>query len=635
MDRNDLIRRLEGFEWTDFEVKEALWAVPKSAYETVSAFANTSGGHLVFGVEEGDEGFLIVGVIDVDKVQNEFFNTLRSRQKISCQLETSGDILGHKGNKVLVFFIPEARRQDKPVYLNGDIRRSFIRRGGSDQRCTDREIKRYLRNASGGRFDGSPISRELDRSFDGDSIRWYRDRFERNNPTSDANRLSDIDFLEYWGLVVEQDGRQLPTVASVLLFGNGPALRTFLARAVVDCFFYVHDFDAPQEDVRWQDRRTLEGNLVQTWQELLGWYLRRRDIPFHLDSETLERRERPEDYVSFREAAINLLTHQDYQVSGRNATISIYSDRLAFKNPGAAFEDKETLLSPGDKEVRNPLVVEAFRRIGIGERAGTGLRAIYRDRRRLRRVPPEIENDAAGYRFRLILLNEALLSERQLRFQASLGVNLGSDQAAALALLCRVHSVSATELSLSIGPSKGEIQDLLQSLITHLLAAPASGKRYRLAGRLRERWLATDSGPPASLATDQARGEASLVTDQAPDEASLDAEELSRIEREGRLAEPIRRPAITELDDEQRTLLDACAEPQAQKSLMRLAGVASRGYFRRRHLKPLLDSGLLRWLYPDRPTHPQQRIVLTRRGRDLLAKMPRKPVADEDGSHDS
>lgn len=37
----ELLRRLNGTEWTDFEVKEARTDVPKSAWETVSAFSNS------------------------------------------------------------------------------------------------------------------------------------------------------------------------------------------------------------------------------------------------------------------------------------------------------------------------------------------------------------------------------------------------------------------------------------------------------------------------------------------------------------------------------------------------------------------------------------------------------------------
>ena len=44
MEREELIERLKGYEWTGVEFKEARRAVPKDAYETVSAFANTEGG---------------------------------------------------------------------------------------------------------------------------------------------------------------------------------------------------------------------------------------------------------------------------------------------------------------------------------------------------------------------------------------------------------------------------------------------------------------------------------------------------------------------------------------------------------------------------------------------------------------
>ena len=50
--------------------------MPRDAYETVSAFANTEGGHLVFGVRKSGREMEIVGVLDVDKVQSEFLSTL-------------------------------------------------------------------------------------------------------------------------------------------------------------------------------------------------------------------------------------------------------------------------------------------------------------------------------------------------------------------------------------------------------------------------------------------------------------------------------------------------------------------------------------------------------------------------------
>ena len=86
MNRDELLEKLHTFEWNDFECKKALRDVPKDAYKTVSAFANTAGGWLVFGVQDQDGKLEILGVEKVDRVQNDFLSTLRSAQKLNQKL---------------------------------------------------------------------------------------------------------------------------------------------------------------------------------------------------------------------------------------------------------------------------------------------------------------------------------------------------------------------------------------------------------------------------------------------------------------------------------------------------------------------------------------------------------------------
>jgi hypothetical protein len=182
MDKNELLQTLNGHEWTDVEFKAAGEDVPKSAYETVSAFSNTKGGRLLFGVGETTDGFEIVGVKNVDRVQNDFLSALKADNKVNHDVPVTSELITIDGKTVLVFSIEESSRQNKPVYLNGDIRRTFIRRGGGDQRCSMPEIERFLRDATGERWDGETVDIEFNEAIDRESLKWYRALFNERNP---------------------------------------------------------------------------------------------------------------------------------------------------------------------------------------------------------------------------------------------------------------------------------------------------------------------------------------------------------------------------------------------------------------------------------------------------------------------
>ena len=429
MEKAELIERLEGYEWNDVEFKRAQRGVPDSAYETVSAFSNTEGGWLVFGIRDSAGGYEIVGVLEVDKVQNDFLSVLRSGQKLNRVIAVDERLIEDDDKALLVFHVPEARRQDKPIYLGGDIRKSYIRRGAGDEQCTKTEIERLLRDAADERYDGEIVDLDPERCFDDQTLRWYRRLFYERNPEHDE-ALSHVEFLHYWGLVVESGDRLSPTRAAILLFGAAPALHRVLPRPVVDWQWSRGDWSEELAEERWADRLVIETNLVEAWKALVDRYFRRAERPFSVNAETLQREDRPPDYIAFREAAINLLIHQDYADHTRKAVIRFFDDRAQLWNPGDAYASTDELLDPGEREVRNPRIVAAFRRIGLSEQAGTGMRAIYGNWQRLGRVPPIIDNDKPRKAFQLTLLKEELLSKEQ--------VLLGARRICETGIKCRV-----------------------------------------------------------------------------------------------------------------------------------------------------------------------------------------------------
>ena len=230
MTRDELIELLHRHEWCDVEFKEARRSVPRDAYETVSAFANTEGGHLVFGVGKRGPDMEVVGVLDVDKVQSEFLSTLRQPDKLSVVVDVREALHRHGESDLLVFHVPEAHRSQKPVFLNGDIRRAYLRSGGSDVRCTEQERNRFLLDAATERPDGLAVDLDLRTAFDADSVRWYRAAYETRPDNRSCKALSDTEFLVEMGLIVEQGGERRPTRAAILLFGVNATFRQLLPR---------------------------------------------------------------------------------------------------------------------------------------------------------------------------------------------------------------------------------------------------------------------------------------------------------------------------------------------------------------------------------------------------------------------
>ena len=80
MTKEELIDRINDIEWEDFEAKEAKSELPKNIWETVSAFANTSGGWIVLGIKQNGKKLEISGVDNAEKLEQDFQGTFHSQK---------------------------------------------------------------------------------------------------------------------------------------------------------------------------------------------------------------------------------------------------------------------------------------------------------------------------------------------------------------------------------------------------------------------------------------------------------------------------------------------------------------------------------------------------------------------------
>ena len=259
--------------------------------------------------------------------------------------------------------------------------------------------------------------------------------------------------------------------------------------------------------------------------------------------------------------------------------------------------------------MRNPRITGMFRRIGLGEQAGSGIGAIYSNWRTLGRVAPVIENDKSGHHFCLTLLGEELVSEDQVLFQARLGVHLSEEEAAVFAQAYRGDQIWPLEAKAITGLSGAETEGLLNRLVVQQLIEPKPGQdqtHYVLAEHLSEALASASKvkngkldGKDLSLVSDHAKGkQASLVSDQAK--------------------------PLKEISESQRRIIEFSDSPHQIAMIMKHLGVTNRTFFRRTHLAPLLKGGVLKMTYPDNPKHPKQAYVLTETGFDLKERFRKK-----------
>ena len=407
MDRETLLTRLRGREWTDFEVKEAAFAVPRSAYATVSAFANTGGGWLVFGVAERGGVYEIVGVTDPDTVQNDFLGACRSGEKFSHPIDVRASGFDIEGRAVLAFHIPTAGRFERPIRVRIEKAwQSYVRLGGGDYQCNPHEEARFLRDADAEAHDAVVL---LERGFsdlDAHSVAWLRAMAQPRTSNADPT-LTHEAWLTRYGLLRDSKA----TRAAVLLCGDLPAIIALNPSPRVDFRLMHYRQSEPVPRHRWHDREVCDGNLVQALRALLERFERLVPNAFALEADGFTRRAHGPQFPVLREALINLLVHQDHGDQYRIARILWYADRVIFENPGDALISAEELRQGGASTPRNPLIARMIRLAGFSEQTGLGITTMREQWRALEGQEPVVVNDRAQKSYRIEFPLGAMLGD--------------------------------------------------------------------------------------------------------------------------------------------------------------------------------------------------------------------------------
>lgn len=386
------------------EAKKALGGLPRSVWETYSAFANTYGGIILLGVEElADKSFRTVDLPDPEKLIKEFWDIVNNLNKTSVNVLSSKDVFIQEvdGDHIVVINVPRAERSYKPVYVDGNPLNTYRRNGEGDYRCTREEYQAMVRDASVKTQDMLVLD-EMDVDvFNQESVRSYRQRMRLSRPGHVWEALEDEDFLLKLGAVgIGSDGKKHPTSAGLLMFGNEYDIVREFNTYFLD---YQEQYDA---GTRWTDRiisssGDWSGNVYDFYFRVYNKLIQDIKVPFKMEGGV--RVDDTSVHQALREALANCLVNADYY--GRQGLVIIKKrDAITMANPGGFRIEIDAAKSGGVSDPRNGTMLKMFNLIDIGERAGSGIPNIFRVWRERGWAAPEITEQLEPERTVLTLL---------------------------------------------------------------------------------------------------------------------------------------------------------------------------------------------------------------------------------------
>ena len=347
----------------------------KEFWPSYSSFANTDGGVIIIGVKEKSGHFYPEGLSaeTIEKYEKIFWDSINDPNQVSRKLMTIKDVIKceYNGSHFLLFFIPRATREERPVYVGLNPMRSTYRRNASgDYLCKEWEVAIMLAEQRPKLAMDSEILEgfSID-DIDKESLRGFRQLFMNLKPThpwTEDNDLSLLKHIKAYGKdrVTRKEGL---TLAGLLMFGKHDSITDAIPQFMID--YREYSFNSE----RWSDRiyndGTWEANLYQAYRKMLPRIQSFLPLPFQLKGN--ERQDETKAHKALREAFVNLCVHSSYQ-SDSKLLILKYPDRIIFSNPGTMLVSKEQYFYGGESICRNPALQTMFSLIGAVEKAGSG-----------------------------------------------------------------------------------------------------------------------------------------------------------------------------------------------------------------------------------------------------------------------
>ncbi|MGA2594480.1 MAG: helix-turn-helix domain-containing protein [Bryobacteraceae bacterium] len=347
----DLVSLLSRPEGKTLEFKRDL-SSPDSVLKAIVAFANTSGGVVLIGVEDGTRR--VRGVSDVLAEEERLASLIAD--SITPRLLPELEVMPWRKTQVLAVEVHPS--SNRPHYLNrlGREEGVLVRMGSTNRRADAvliEEMRRYTQAFS---FDEEPLPDLNSEAIDFRAASEYFAPFRKLTP----NELQSLKVTTIY------QGKIVPTVGGILLFGINRLGR------FPDAWVQVGRF-AGNDRRRILDSAEVRTFLPKAAEDTLAF------LQKHMTRAAVIGPVKRTDVwtlplVAIREALMNAIVHADYAQRGAPIRVALYDDRLEIENPGVlplglTIED----IQKGVSKLRNRVLARVFHELKLVERWGSGI----------------------------------------------------------------------------------------------------------------------------------------------------------------------------------------------------------------------------------------------------------------------
>ena len=329
--REDLLAQIRLGEDTRLELKAVMFRGtrvsgphPDGLADEIAAFANSSGGVLVLGIDERTRRPHGMSIEELTILEHWLLGICSDRIKPPplCRIEKweLPDVAGIPA-PVLKVDIPRS------LYVHESPNGHFHRIGSSKRKMSTDYIIRLGQQRSQTRmirFDEQPVVPALVDALDPTLYERFR---------TPRTRDEGLDFLQKLGLVAQDDeGIFHPSVAGILMACREP--REWMPNAFIQAVAYrgtspvTTDSRLPYQ----LDARDISGPLDEQVRESCRFVARNMKVAGIKD---MGRRDTPQyDMTAVFEAMVNAVAHRDYAIYGSKVRLKMFADRLELYSPG-------------------------------------------------------------------------------------------------------------------------------------------------------------------------------------------------------------------------------------------------------------------------------------------------------------